>query len=106
MTEMKMTRGMLAMTQTRDITGTSRDTSSDMVIGVLPTVIMAHTRSTKVGESCLSWAGLLILMHVNHSYPSGRFFGTSPLLHEAHSQCGSKRLAGVRMLLDVMLLSR
>ena len=51
---------MLAMTQTRDTTGTSRSISSDMVIGVLPMLIMEHTPSTKVGAS------LLVLGWITH----------------------------------------
>jgi len=44
------------MTQTRDIGGTSRNTSSDMVIWVVPTLIMVQTPSMKV-RKCLLVVG-------------------------------------------------
>ena len=74
------------MPQTRDITGTSRNTFSGMVIGVQPTVIMGHTLSMKVGERLLAYL-VITHLHENYSYPGRRFLGADSLLHETHSQC-------------------
>ena len=95
---------MPATTQTRNIIGTSRNTSSDMVIGVQPTLIMEYTLSMKVREYLLV-VGWITHLHENYSYPSRRVLGTDSLLHQADSQCGSKRLAGVRVAADLMSLT-
>ena len=64
-----------------------------MVIGVQPTHIMGYIPSTKVGGSPLVMRLITHLPRMDHSYPSGRVFGTNPVLYEAHSDCGSERLA-------------
>ena len=55
--------------------------------------------------ACL-WVRTTHPLHAHYSHPSGRVLGTNPVLYEARSQRRCERLAGIRALVKLMLLSQ
>lgn len=68
-----------------------------MIMWVKPTIIMARTPSTKVGKYLFVLRWITHPLHVHYSYPGRSVSGGDSLLYEAYSECGSERLAGMRV---------